>query len=260
MKVRFDLRRQITALKETLLTYQALGLESMAFLSGAIVLWVAALHERVRLTALRRLLWQMAWPLAACLMYALVHVESRFVGAFLVLLWLAVYGALMLRLNRRVAAAISATVLCTVMLPFTAHLAKESVRTIRDLICARLPDYQIAALGLTDLGLQKGDRLAIVGNAYDCYYARYDGLHVVAQIPNASEFWHLSAPELQLLSERLGGIGVRAVVASNKPEAYALADSPKGTWREIKVSDSVQLSVLLLSPEVVRKVVTDPRP
>ena len=249
LKVRFDLHKQITAIKETVPVYKNLVYESMAFISGAIVLWVFAFHEKLHLIALRRLFWQIAWPLVAFSMFALVHVEPRFLGAFLVLFWLAIYGALIFRTDRRITAAICATVLSTVMIPFTGHVTKEGVRIARDLVHPRQPEYQIAALGLRDLGLQRGDRLAIVGFAYNCFYARYDGLRIVAQIPNANEFWHLNTPELKSLEERLSSIGVKAVVASKRPDTYAL----NGDWRVVKVSDAVQLSVLLLSPEVVRK-------
>jgi len=70
---------------------------------------------------------------------------------------------------------------------------------------------------------------------------------VVAQIPDAREFWHLSAPELKSLAERLASIGVKAVVASNRPDASASAD-----WKDVKVSDSVRLTVLLLSPQATK--------
>jgi hypothetical protein len=88
--------------------------------------------------------------------------------------------------------------------------------------------------------------LAIVGYAYNCYYARYDGLRIVAQIPDANEFWHLSTPELKVVGERLASIGVRAVVASNRPDTTTLAG-----WKDVKISDSSRLSVLLLSPGVL---------
>jgi len=245
-KVRFDLRQQIAALRETMRAYKDIVYDTMAFISGAIVLCGLLIGTRLHPNVPRSSWWQLAWPLTACVMYALVHVESRFLGAFLVLLWLAIYGALMFRVNRRVTVAISATVLCTVMIPFTAHLAKEGARIARDLIYSRPPEYQIAALGLRDLGLQKGDRLAIVGYAYNCYYARYDGLRIVAQIPDENEFWNLSTPELKVVGERLASIGVRAVVASNRPDTTTLAG-----WKDVKISDSSRLSVLLLSPGVL---------
>jgi hypothetical protein len=139
--------------------------------------------------------------------------------------------------------AVCATVLSTVMVPFTARLGVESVRIARDLVHPRPPEYQKAALGLRDLGLQNGDRLAIVGYPYDCYYARYARLRVVAEIPDEQEFWNLSTPELKSLAEHLASIGVKAVVASNRPDASASAD-----WKDI----SVRFSVLLLSPQVIK--------
>jgi len=244
LKVRFNLRGQIRTLKQTLEDYEEVVTDSIAFIAGAIVLGVLALRDGSGLMLPRRLWWQLAWPLAAGLMYALVHVEARFLAAFMVLLWLAIYGALMLQVDRRIAGAICATVLLTVMVPFTAQVARESTRIARDFVHPKTPDYQIAALGLRELGLQNGDRLAIVGYGFDCYYARYDRLRVVAQIPNATEFWHLSAPELKSLEERLAAVGVKAVVASNRPAVSAAAD-----WKDVKVSDSEQLSVMLLPPE-----------
>jgi hypothetical protein len=192
----------------------------------------------------RRSWWQLAWPVAACLMYALVHVEARFLAAFLVLFWLATFGAVMLQVDRRIAGAVCATVLLAVMVPFTAQVARESTRVARDLVHGEPPDYQVAAVALRELGLQNGDRLAIVGYGFDCYYARYDRLRVVAQIPNTTDFWHLSALELSSLAQRLASVGVKAVIASNRPAGSAPAD-----WRDVKVSDSEQLSVLMLPPE-----------
>jgi hypothetical protein len=219
----------------------------MPFISGAIVLFVLSRREKLPPAALRVSWWQLAWPFAACSMFALVHVESRYVSPFLVLFWLAIYRVLLFRVNKQVTVAVCATVLLAVMLPLTYNLAKVSARIARDVVYPRPPAYQIAALGLRDLGLQSGDRLAVVGYAHDCYYARYDRLRVVAQIPDADEFWRLSAQELKSLTERLTAIGVKAVVASKRPDASALAD-----WKDVKVSDSVRLSVLLLRPQGTR--------
>jgi hypothetical protein len=243
--VRFLWGQQVTAIKETLRTYKGMAFDSLPFLSGAIVLAVLSLQEKQRSAAPQTLSWQIAWPLAACAMYALVHVESRFLGAFLVLFWLAMYTALMSWTDLRVAMAVSATVLCAVMILFLNDLAKDSAGIAKDSVHPRMPEYQSAGLGLRDLGLKSGDYLAVIGLANDCYYARYDRLRIVAQIPDAREFRHLSAPQLQLVEQRLASIGVKAVVASDRPDTSQFAD-----WKDVRVSDSLRLSVLLLSPEV----------
>ena len=243
-KARFDLRQQMAGVRETLRAYKSMALDTMAFIAGAIVLCVLILHDKVYPKLPRSLWWQLAWPLAAFTMYALVHVERRFLGAFFVLLWLAIYAALTIRMNRRISAAVCATVLSTVMLPFAARLAITSVGIARDLVHPRPPAYQIAAHAFRDLGLQNGDRLAVVGYAHDCYYARCARLRVVAQIPDTNEFWHLTTPELTSVAERLASIGVKAVVAPNRPATSARAD-----WKDVNVSNSMQLSILLLSPQ-----------
>ena len=235
-----DIRQQIKALAITLKAYKEMIFDSAAFLGGALALLFFSLRNPDH-TAPRILWWQIAWPLAAFTMYALVTVENRYVGAFYILFWLASYGALTTRVDRTVTQAVLATVLVTAMIPFTAHLAMIGGGAAKDLIRRTPPDYQIEGQGLIGVGLQSGDRLAVVGYAHNCYYARYAHLRVVAQIPDSHEFWQLSALELKSVEERLASIGVRAVVASNRPETSA----PAG-WKDVKLPDSSRFSILLL--------------
>lgn len=242
-KAHFDLRQQIAAVIRSMRLYRDIAFETIAYIAGAMVLWVLGSQEKLYPAVPRNLWWQPAWALAAFSMYALVHVERRFLGAFFALFWLAIYGILIPRVNRRVALAICATVLLTVMVPFMTVEAEISVSITRDLAHPRPPEYETAGLGLRELGLKNGDRLALVGYPFDCYYARFARLHVVAQIPDTQEFWRLSPPELKLVAERLASIGVKAVVAWNRPDTSAFAG-----WKDVKVSDSSRLSVLLLTP------------
>jgi hypothetical protein len=48
--------------------------------------------------------------------------------------------------------------------------------------------------------------------------------------------------QLKAVAERLTRIGVKAVVAKNRPPNSTLAN-----WRDVKVSDSERFSILLLS-------------
>lgn len=246
-KAKFDMHQQIAELKESLAAYQYILFLAMPFLAAETALYISSLHEKPSVAPPRIAWWQLAWALVACSLCAIVHTEARYVSPFLVLFCLAVYRALIFRVNRQVAIAVCSAVLFAVMVPFTFYMATLSAGFIRDLGHPRMSDDQVAALGLRDLGLKPGDRLAIVGRAYDCYYARYDRLRVVAQIPNAQEFWRLNVSDLKSLSERLASIGVKALVVSDRPER-----SPLGDWRDIKVSDSARLSVLLLSSETTQ--------
>jgi hypothetical protein len=107
-------------------------------------------------------------------------------------------------------------------------------------------DYETIAVGLHNLGLHSGDRLALVGSAFwpdGSYpiYARIDRLRVVAQIPEATEFWRLGTQELESLEESLAAIGVKAIVARDRPDCAVPAN-----WRDITVNQGVRFSILLL--------------
>jgi hypothetical protein len=173
------------------------------------------------------------------LTYSVVHIEKRFVAAFLVILWLTVYRLLLRQVTRGEAAAIYTTVLIAAMLPISLPIAKDCARAVRDAWLVRPPWYQRIGTGL---GLQEGDRLAVVGDAFDAYYARFSRARVVAQIPEEGEFWCLSPEELKATTERLASIGVTAVVARNRSGAAAPA-----AWRDVAISDSLRFSVLVLS-------------
>jgi hypothetical protein len=248
--VRFDLRGQIAAVKQTLASYKEIVFDSVAFVSGLAALCLFALADRRRPALPRGSWWLAAWPLAAFAMYALVHVEGRFVSPFLILVLLPLYRALIRGLERRAAIAVFATVLGTVMLPFLVHLAIDSAGIAGDLVRPRPPEYQVAASALARSGLHAGDQLAAVGFAYNCYYARCARMRVVAQIPDSRRFWRLKEPEMKMVAERLASIGVKAIVAWNRP-----AGVPPAGWKDVKVSDSARMSVLLLrrhSPDQLR--------
>jgi hypothetical protein len=87
----------------------------------------------------------------------------------------------------------------------------------------------------------------VVGYPFDPYYVWYARLRVIAEIPATDEFWKLSTLELKSVAERLTRIGVKAVVAENRPDV-----STEANWRDVKVSDSVRFSILLLSEPLQR--------
>lgn len=240
-KMRLDLHQQIAAFINALRDDQQLFSQTAVFFVGAIVLCILTAREAPFSNLLRQS-WLVTWPLISLLMFYLVHVETRYVAVFFVLLWVAIYGALMTRVNRQVALAVCATVAGTIMIPFIGGMAQTSVRTVKDLVRPEQPSYETVAVGLNNLGVQNGDRLAVVGYPFDALYARYARLRVVATVPATDEFWNLSAPELKSVEERLTQIGVKALVARNRP-----ANSTLANWRDVKVSDSETFNILLLS-------------
>ena len=246
-KARIDLRKQIVATLGVLRDYGLMCDAMMPLLGGTIVLFALGVAGNVKLATPRDSWWLIGWALAACSIYALVTVEWRYVAAFISLFWLVLFRILTSRVKRRVAIPVCATVIATLLLSFMRFVASQSIHATRDLIHSRPPNYEMAALGLRDLGLRNGDRVAVVGSGLECYYARYDRLRIVAEIPDEREFWRMSTPELRTLEGLLAKAGVRALVASNRPENAVGAD-----WKDLPMSGSERMSVLLLVPETVR--------
>ena len=242
--VRFDLRGQVMALKMNLREFRKMISQSAVLVYAALTLCIFLIDRKLYPILPKNQWWLFVWPLTAFAMYLLVHVEPRYVGAFFVLLWVTVYGALICRLDRLVTKAVCTTVVFALLIPPAVDLAVTSVGMVQELSRSRQADYQIIATALNSLGVRKGDSLAVVGPGYDSYYARFAGLRVLGEMPNTEEFWRLSTPELEDVAERLASIGIKAVVAWNRPDTAAVAD-----WSEFKISDSLRFSVLLLASE-----------
>ena len=209
VKTRLDLRSLFRPLPANIRELKDELLTARAYLCGAIVLTLVLIGSLLRGVAWRNIAWQCAWPMAAFLVYLPVHLEVRFVAAFCILAVLAVYGEFFVQ-DRRIAGAVAATVLLTSLLPTANSLGNSAGQLLRHPL---RPMYQIEGNALTNMGFSPGDRIAIVGYAHGAYYARYAGLRIVAQIPDAREFWQLDREALKTLEDRLSAIGVRGIVA-----------------------------------------------
>jgi hypothetical protein len=185
--------------------------------------------------------WLVSWGILVCAGYAFIHLETRFFGAFAVLFWLYIYSALMFRVSGRTRTAILVPLLALAMLSVSLT-AVANARTMRDRGVLRQPDYQIVGDALRDVGVEQGDYLAVVGNGFDLYFARYARARVVAQIPDADEFWRLNGAELDTVKTRLAALGVKAIVARNR-----LDGATQEGWRDVNSTNSARFHILRLA-------------
>lgn len=234
--VGFDWHRQLAALKEHV---REILREMSALIPGFLILCILAMRRKAISIQWRDRFWRIAWPLAVCTMLALIHVENRHLAPFLLLFWLAIYGEAMFRVGVRARATILAGVLAVLLVPQAAVLASVAASAARR--PGQEPEYRTIARGMTELGIHGGDRLAVVGYAFDSYYARFARVQVTADVEDADEFWRLSGADLKRLEDRLAASGVKALVARNRP-----AGSWPERWRELNGTSSARLSVLLL--------------
>ena len=242
-KAKFNFRKQVTAVGENLIEYYWIAHHSIAFVGGAILLLVFSLGKSSRAQPWHASSWLLAWPLAACAMYALVNTHERYVVPFLLLLSLEVYRALVFRVNRRVSLGICAIVLLVAMTPVALSAGRSIATTVSEFRHPADEDYVVVAHNLKRLGLQPGDKLAVIGGLFHFFYARYDRLRVVSQFLSSDEFWQLDPADAKTVESRLASIGIKALVAVNRPQVHQEAG-----WIEVGTVEGRHLSVLLLQP------------
>jgi hypothetical protein len=244
-KAKFNFRKQVTAVGENLIEYYWIAHHSIAFVGGAILLLVFSLGKSSRAQPWHASSWLLAWPLAACAMYALVNTHERYVVPFLLLLSLEVYRALVFRVNRRVSLGICAIVLLVAMTPVALSAGRSIATTVSEFRHPADEDYVVVAHNLKRLGLQPGDKLALVGDPVIPYYlfVRCDRLRVVSQIEDPDEFWRLNPAEAKTVENRMASIGVKALLAFGRP-----ASNQETGWTELAAHKDGSLSVLLLQP------------
>jgi hypothetical protein len=239
-KIRLNLREQLAVLKTTIGAYYQLCIVTPGVFAGVLMLGISIRNRKVLPAPDRNSRWLIPWALSALVMYAVVHVEPRYVGAYFVLFWLAVYNFLWRRVTAGARVAVLVTVLCTLFIPSSIMLVAETTQALRER--TRRPDYVVVGEALRAAGVHPGDRLATVGYSLDAYYARYAGAQIVAQIVDPKEFWHSSENDFDAVKKGLAKLGVKAIVSRDGPILSAQA----GGWREVVTPSGDRYSILTL--------------
>lgn len=231
---RFELRAQLAAVRENLNVYAAaFRLTSGLVLGVLLILFFPSRRNRCYPESPNHW-WLLAWPLAACSGYALIHIEFRFIGPFLVLFWLGVYRLLLPRIEAGARAAIVAAILLTLFVPSSLVLRSEWSPT-------NPPDQTLMARALHEAGVEAGDRLALVGPGFTAYYAHCAGVRIVAEVSDPAAFWRLDAEHRAAVIDALASTGAKALAAVDRPD-QALAAG----WHDTTISGSRRFSVLAL--------------
>lgn len=179
--------------------------------------------------------WLVVWPVAVCCMYAVVHIENRFIGGFVAVFWLGIYGLYGVKVKHRAQALLPAAV-AVLFLAF-------AVRNLgRNLAGPATGDAGLVAARLGALGARPGDRIAVVGDGLYAFYARLARVQIVAEIPNTDDSWQADCRRAEALEQRLRNAGVTFLVASNRPVSYRCAG-----WQEIPGASGLPHSVLPLN-------------
>jgi hypothetical protein len=238
VRPRFTLKRQIGE------TYVNLINSSITIYQLLPVLMVALLFTlAMSKTELRQRL-ATVWPLAllamaGCAMYALVHLEGRYIGAFLVLFVCSIMAASLGKIrgifNRGLFTATVVLAASTLLLNPVLTTCSQFSRT------GRAPNEAAIAAGeLHRLGIQSGDRVARISSGVsDLAVDRIARVEVVAEVDYsyAKQFWRVPIQQQESVLQLFAAQGVKAVIATdplltptNRPQWKQLASSEYWAW------------------------------
>jgi hypothetical protein len=232
VKPSFQLRAQIRVLVQSAFVYEKLLVGQLGLLAGALIFIFLGGKPTKKAIGLN-------WPLLAVAglslgTYSLVLVIARYVGASLVLLWVAIFAGARLPKEEkweRTARYVAAAVAISIVLSVLGHLVDQGYTNSTVGAEPSPKDQIVAALGLESMGLRAGDKVAVIGYGNLNHWARLGRFRIVAEAPAAlpaREFWSSSPERRALAYERLSSTGARAVIAWNPP---ASAKGP--AWEKV---------------------------
>ena len=246
-RVTIDIRAQGRVIKEHLLLYAGLLLRDQPGLLAVALALVLAGGVATRKAILAN------WPLfliglAACGLYMLVHVETRFVAAYVSIFWLAILAGIRRGVpgNTSVVASsdksraddagsssrselveyLALAVVVTILL----SVADGTVRAVREGGPYSARDEIAVADGLNQEGLRQGDRVAVVGDGNWFYWPRLGGFKIVSAViaVDAPTFWGQTQEQKEGVYHLFAGTGAKLLVTAGPLSAQAGSG-----WRRI---------------------------
>jgi hypothetical protein len=237
LRVHVDLHAQWRLLKRGVADVAVILGDQWILLVVVVALWLATDARVAPRGASRMPLVLGAWSTAATLLYALIHVEARYLAGFLVLGTFLAWTALTRRRRRRGFQLVMTASVAAMTASVGLHLWQNTGGFDRDY----RPDYLVAADTMRALGLAPGSRVAAVGDAFEQYAAFAAGTPIAAQVMDSGSFWAATPPERSELERRLATVGVKALLANN-----VAAEMVAEGWHIIQRDDASNLGVLML--------------
>jgi 4-amino-4-deoxy-L-arabinose transferase-like glycosyltransferase len=225
----FSLKGELVALYRTASSYLR-----MFSVAGTLYAVLIALFLLVKMSGARMRRATRQWPVwlpayAALGMYALVHVETRFVSGFGLMLLMWLFSRLCVSqkvgemLWRRV-------VFVTIVAPVLA-MAWPVARDVADTLARKPYEHWQVALGLQEMGILPGSKVGYIGTGLDAYWAHLADVRIIAEIPDNGQanFLAADAAKKQHILHKFGEVGATVVVT----KIPAVASSMEG-WRQIR--------------------------
>jgi len=227
IQARIDPKRTFLQVVENSDVYYDVFFRSQPLFALAFVillLWSGEAREFPRRLLREWIVW--VPPLCAFSMFALVHVETRMIGAYVVILWLGLFAALALPQGRVVASVTTALAGVVIVGLCVSDLGEMKSRGIAFVLRgdnSSSPPLQIAT-ALGRLGINRGDKVAWIrpqpfDQKQNYWWARVAKIQITSEVPvgQGDKFW--SAPETvkEQALQSMARTGARALIATSVP-------------------------------------------
>ena len=183
--------------------------------------------------------WLWLVPAVAALsLYGIVHVEWRFVGAYVTVLWLGLYTGVRLPDTHDSSSLLTRVIVSVVLATLCSTFPLESLDDVRALVHGQRGSNNAnirVAKGLKELDIQPGDKVASIGDTFlASRWARVARVHIVAEITpkDAPDYWKAEAPTKAHVREVLASMGVKAIVTDLLLKDGP-SDDPDAHWQPI---------------------------
>lgn len=246
----FDLGAQISAIASNAKRYyhifSSIKVNAIGLIVGFLILFFYMTGRRWWWLCVKDIAkhWCLLIPaIAPFVMYSLVIVMSRYIGAFATLLWAGAFSGLRFhdtQGSRRLVACVTISILTVMWITIGGTTAQEARSTAYDLIKGLDSSnphvhWQVAD-GLKRMEIQQGDKVVSIGSGWpDYYWARLARLRVIAEIDprELDSFWTVEPLMVRpQLINALTKTGAKAIVVEKLPKYVSSVG-----WQRIENTD-----------------------
>jgi hypothetical protein len=224
----FVVKEQLGALFRAANMYLKIFSKSGVLWVVLVALWIAS-KRTITCGRLAGGTWLVILPsLAALALYALVHVEFRFVAPFGLMLLLVTLARARI-LSGAEPGWVRRFHLVMVLAPAIA-VAWAVSRDLFDVIANKPYEPWVVAQQLHTMGIPPGTEVGVIGSAGDTYWAHLGGMRIIAEIPEKEDlrFVAADAARRQQVLAVFSSVGAKIVVTGN-----AAVANPAEGWRQI---------------------------